>query len=190
MKMWGLSLVLALSFCSTATAQDKEPHQVASAQKGRKQALLITLEVRSETVKVGSPIGAKMTMTNISRKPVDVGFGSWESWGLIVRDSQGNEPLTEMERCLRTGGPCNSSSNPWGPCPAEDKECGELIGLPMRGGPSGIMLAPGKSDSGPAERNLQVYDLTRPGKYFLQYEVRYSEDLVFKSNIVTVTLVP
>jgi hypothetical protein len=150
---------------------------------------MITLEVPNATVKVGSSTGAKMVMTNISRKPFDVGFGSWEG-GMIVLDSQGNESLTEIERCMRSNGPCNSSSNPWGPCPLEEKECGELVSLQMHGGPRGIMLAPGKSVSGPAEINPHVYDLTRPGKYTLQWQMRYSADMVFNSNTVTVTIIP
>jgi hypothetical protein len=175
LKIWVMSFLFASFVSCTAFAQDPAP-QVASAHKGRKQALLITLEVPNTTVKVGLSIGAKMVMTNISRKPFDVGFGS--------------ESLTEMERCLRSNGPCNTSSNPWGPCPAEDKECGALVSLPLRGGPSGILLAPGKSVSGPAEINPHVYDLTRPGKYTLQWQVRYSSDVVFKSNTVTVTIIP
>jgi hypothetical protein len=187
MKIWVMSFVLALFVSCTALAQD--PPQVARAHKGRKQALLITLEVPNATVKVGSSIGAKIVMTNISRKPFDIGFGSWEG-GLMVRDSQGNESLTEMERCLRSNGACNSSPNPWGPCPAEDKECGAIIRIPMHGGPTGIMLAPGKSDSGPAGANPQVYDLTHPGKYTLQWQMRYSADVVFNSNTAAVTVIP
>jgi hypothetical protein len=187
MKIWAMSFVVALIVSCTLLAQS--PPLIASARKAPKKALLITLEVPNAAVKVGSSIGAKMTMTNISRKPFDVGFGSWDG-GVIVRDSQGNESLTEMERCLRSNGPCNTSSNPWGPCPSEDKECGALVSLQMHGGPRGIMLAPGKSVSGPAEINPHVYDLTRPGKYTLQWQLRYSGDLIFNSNTVAVTIIP
>jgi hypothetical protein len=187
MKIWVVPFVLALLASSTVLAQ--KPTQAARDHTRRKQELSITLEVPNATVKAGTSTEAKIVMTNISHKPFDIGFGSWVG-GLMVRDSQGNESLTEMERCLRSNGPCNTSPNLWGRCPAEDNNCEAIIRIPMHGGPVGIMLAPGKSDSGPAEVNPQVYDLTRPGKYTLQWQMRYSDTVSFNSNTVAVTIIP
>ena len=190
MKILMLALVLVSLDCCTLLLQ-ADPPQAARSHKKQNQALLIKLDVPNAIVKIGSSFDATVVMTNVSHKPIDIGFGSWESWGLVVRDSRGNEPLTELERCMRSSLACNTSSNPWGQCPDEEKDCSNWFNLPLGGGPTGIMLDPGKSSGPiPAETRRMEYDLTRPGGYSLQYQVRYSEDLVFKSNIVRLMLVP
>jgi hypothetical protein len=190
MKIRGISLALVLSVCLTATAQDKKPRQVPSSPKKQKQALLIAIDMPETTVRVGSPIRGKMLMTNNSHNPLNVGWGSWESGGLEVRDSQGNEALTGLERCLRKGGQCNTTSNPLGPCPVEGEQCQTIMGLPLGGGPS-FRLDPGKSYSESVEVNRGVYDLTRPGKYTIQWQGHYpSSKTVMKSNAITLTVVP
>lgn len=189
MKMWGLSLALALSLCCAATAQDKKAHQVPPAPKGKKHAFLMTFDIPNTIVKIGSPVSGKVLIKNNSRKPIGVGRGEWGSGGLVVRDSQGNESLTDLERCVRGGGPCNTSSNPSGPCAVENEQCQTLYYIPMGGGPS-FSLDPGKSFSEPVEVNQRAYDLTRPGKYTIQWEGRDSSGTVMKSNAITVTITP
>jgi len=128
-------------------------------------------------------------MTNNSHDPLNVGWGSWQSGGLVVRDSLGNEPLTDLQRCLRKGGECNNSSNPWGPCPAEDWQCQTVIALPMGGGYV-FRLDPGKSYSEPVAMNGEVYTLARSGKYTVQWQGRYAgSNTVMKSTVITVTVI-
>jgi len=190
MKIWGISLALILAVWGTATAQDKKPRQVPPSPKAIKQALLITIDMPDTTIRVGSSIRGKMLTTNNSRNPLNVGWGSWESGGLEVRDSQGNESLTGLERCLRKGEECNTTSNPSGPCPVEGEQCQTIVGLSLGGGPS-FRLDPGKSYSEPVEVNREVYNLTRPGKYTVQWQGHYpSSKIVMKSNAIALTVIP
>jgi hypothetical protein len=191
LKICGIILALILSVCSTATGQVQKPRQVPPSGKTRKQPLLVTIDMANATVKAGSAISVNMLMTNKSRHPIEVGLGSSElSGGLVFRDSQGDESLTDLEQCLRSGGPCNSSSNPWGPCPKADEQCGDIIRLPMRSGNS-FALDPGKSTSGTIGFNPHEYDLTRPGKYTVQWQgqCRCSKTIL-TSNTITVTVIP
>ena len=182
---------LIVSACCTATGQDQKPRQVPPSAKARNQPLPISVDIANRTVRVGSAIAVNMLMTNKSRHPMSIGWGSSElSGGLEFRDSPGDESLTDLERCLRSGGVCNSSSNPWGPCPVEDQHCGSLIRLPMGGGPS-FDLDPCKSTSGQVGFNPHVYNLTRPGKYTVQWQgqCRCSKTIL-TSNTITVTIIP
>jgi hypothetical protein len=191
MKIWGIILALIVSVCCTATGQDQKPRQIPPSAKARKQPLLITIDIANATLKAGSGISVNILMTNRSRHPIDIGLGSSElSGGLVVRDIQGDESLTDLERCHRSGGPCNSSSNPWGPCPVEDEQCGAIMWLPMGGGNSSA-LDPGKSTSGQVGFNPQVYDLTRPGKYTVQWQGQcLCSKTILTSNTITVTVIP
>jgi len=103
MKICGITLLLILALFCPAIAQDKNPRQVESPRKARKQALLITISIPDTTVRVGSAIHGEMLMTNKSRDPVCFGRGCWGPAGLVVRDSRGNESLTDLERCIRGG---------------------------------------------------------------------------------------
>jgi hypothetical protein len=191
MKIWGTALALFLSVCCTATAQVKKPDQVPTSPKARKQPLLITIDIASATLKAGSAISVNMLMTNKSRHPISVGWGSSELSGeIVVRDSQGNKSLTELERCLRERGQCNTSSNPWGPCAVEGEQCQTLYYLPMGGGPS-FPLDPGKSYSESVEVNQRAYDLTRPGKYTIQWQGQcHCSQNILTSNTINLTLIP
>src|SRR5690348_5299222 len=131
MKIWGITLAVVLFVCCTMTAQDKKPRQIPPSPKARKQPLLITISIPDTTVRVGSPIHGEMLMTNKSRDPLCFGRGCWGSAGLVVRDSQGNESLTDLERCARERGVCNTSSDPSGPCAVENEQCQTLYYLPM-----------------------------------------------------------
>jgi hypothetical protein len=194
-KNWRLSLALVLSFCCTASAQDDRPRQIPPSPKARKQPLLITIDLADATVKAGSAISVNVLIANKSRHPISVGWGSWIDGELVVRDNQGNESLTDLERCLRSGGACNSSSNPWGPCPTEDKQCGAIIRLPMSGGFQPLHqpppLDPGKSYSRPVDVDRSSYDLTRLGQYTVQWQGQcLCSKTLLTSNTITLTVVP
>lgn len=191
MKIRGTALALFLSVCCTAPAQVKKPDQVPTSPKARTQPLLITIDIASATVKADSAISVNMLMTNKSRHPISVGWGSSELSGeLVVRDSQGNESLTELERCLRSGGACNTSSNLWGPCPEGDEQCRFVVRIPMGGG-NEFPLRPGKSFSETVDLRRSEYDLTRPGVYTVQWQGQcHCSKNILKSNTINLTLIP
>lgn len=189
MKICGITLLLIVAHFCPAISQDNNPRQVPSLPEARKQALLITISIPETTVRVGSVIHGEMLITNKSRHPLCVGRGCWGSAGLVVRNSQGIESLTDLERCIRRGGPCNTSSSPSGPCAVENQQCQTLYYIPMGGGPS-FSLDPRKSHSEPVEVNQRAYDVTRPGKYTIQWEGRDTSGTVMRSNAITLTIVP
>jgi hypothetical protein len=185
MNFRGISLGLVLVVCVATAAHERSPQQLA-----RNSPILITIRVANTTFKVGSAIRADMSTTNNSQKPIVVGRGSWESGRLEVRDSQGKEPLTELEQCIRKDAQCNTTTNPRGPCPPGDYNCQLIMRLPLRGGPS-FLLDPGKTYSESVEVNAEVYDVTRPGNYTIQWQgYSPSSKTVLKSNAIALTLIP
>lgn len=142
-------------------------------QTSQDQTILITTHQAS--VAVGSEVRITATITNISNHPIDEAIstnGEDISLRLIVRD--------EQQRILAEKPPDQTPCHKEPGCEVVRMKIGNLVGM---------KLAPGKS-YGNDFVLTELYNLSKPGKYFVQVVRGEIGSATLKSNILTITVVP
>ncbi len=154
-------MVLAILCLATAgLAQEAGPKQ---------PTISVVISTPHDTVKSGSDVDLKVTVTNISDHKIRY-YGSWGSrFRTEVRDSEGRL-IQELPRPKFQP----TAGSGMGPIPLEP---GEEVSFP-HGLTRGLVVPP-------------TYDLSRPDKYTIQGEDYDIENkMTVKSNTITVTVVP
>jgi hypothetical protein len=154
-------------------AQSSASAQGVASAASPKPPLRITLRLLNDSVKVGTPVLLKVTITNETKERtlVDVRDAAW-LMGMDVRDSQGDRPLTRRGRII------------YHLDPGIENE------LPMDNGGQLAELYPGKTVVVSPIAVPDLYDLSQPGKYTIQVHLPDGAGGVVKSNTVTVAVVP
>jgi hypothetical protein len=145
--------------------------QTDAAQRPAKSPIAIAITVETPTVKAGTGVSIRASLTNNSDRPLDAsgcycgpsGLDSAFTWE--VRDSSGHLASKRVypHPEVATGSPILDR-----------------------------IIAPGGDISGDQDVS-RLYDMTKPGKYLIQASREVPKDMgggVVKSNVVTVTVAP
>lgn len=160
-----------LSVAVVLLAGQNSVGQTSAAQRATKSPIAIAITVETPTVKAGTGVSIRASLTNNSNQPLDAsgcycgpsGLDSAFKWE--VRDSSGHLASKRV-------------------CPHPEVATGSPI--------LDRIIAPGGAISGDQDVS-RLYDMTRPGKYVIQASREIPKEMgggVVKSNVVTVTVAP
>ncbi len=163
----GRLAVLALLIVVTAT-------ECLAQKSSGQQPFTLTIAVDQTTIKVGSQIRLRITLTNTSGQDLLIGRGNGDAraaeagYRIEVLNEKGkNPPETKYQRVIK----------------------GEEDGI-FWSSPIGITLQSGKTYEDGMIVN-DFYDLSQPGTYTIQVQrTDHQSKILVKSNKVTVTVTP
>jgi len=152
----GIALATSIQGQSSPVAQNVQP------------MFSITISTPHDVIKAGTNVFVKVALTNTSKHQIRLNSsnGTQEMQDIVIRDDQGNSPLSKIGRDIAAG-------RDW-----------------LVGSEHSFTIEPGKTVT---ERVgvPSTYDLSQPGKYTMQVQKRdpYSKTVV-KSNTITLTVTP
>lgn len=164
-------LIAILGGLATAVGQSVAA-PATKPQTSSNPPLSIAIRPLEDAVKAGSPVLLEVTITNNTkeRRLVETRIPTW-LMDVDVRDSQGNQPLTQRGQVVFGHGPDRINE------------------IPVGGGPLWA-VDPGKPVVINSLPVPNLFDMSKPGTYTIQVQRPDGQGGAVKSNVVKVTIVP